>query len=273
MSYRIAHVSDLHIAADGADVEPGVDAASSFAALVEFLEPQCDLIVVSGDVSSRNGRRADYEFAAAVRAQCAVPVLFAAGNHDDPEVLHDVLPPPSGSVQGPSLLDYRVDIQARSVVVLDSSRPGAVGGSLSEEQVAWARSELVRSPGSLLVLHHPPQHLSPSCVLDILLDGESSGRLTALLADAPPAAVLCGHLHTPIATSVSNVPLFVAPSSAYELDLSTIEVGFRLPVVQAWVHSFEAHVTSLHSSVLVSPSPFTPTALTLAARTGTPSAG
>jgi 3',5'-cyclic AMP phosphodiesterase CpdA len=266
MAFRIAHVSDLHIAADGVDVEPGVKAAQSFSELVQFLAPQCDLIVVSGDVSSRNGRRLDYEFAAAVRGACAVPMLFAAGNHDDPAVMHEVLPPLYGATQGPTQMDYRVDFQQQPIVVLDSSRSGSVGGSLSKEQVGWARGELVRSPGALLVLHHPPRQLSPSCVLDILLDEESSERLAALLTDAPPAAVLCGHLHTPIATSMSNVPLFVAPSSAYELDLSTTEVGFRLPVVQAWLHSIDSRTVVQLASTLVSPNPFRPTTQTRTAR-------
>jgi len=70
----------------------------------------------------------------------------------------------------------------------------------------------------LVAFHHPPVALHSPFIDGIGQHGPE--RLAALLADHPQVvAVLCGHAHTPAASTFAGRPLLVAPGVVSTLRL------------------------------------------------------
>ncbi len=110
------------------------------------------------------------------------------------------------------------------IVGLDSTIPGAIGGALGEDQLAWLERTLAAEPArpTLLALHHPPVMTGIRAMDSIALDAGDGDRLEELLAGhAQVRAVACGHVHTAMATVFAGRPLLICPatSSAVRLDL------------------------------------------------------
>ena len=84
-----------------------------------------------------------------------VPVVYAAGNHDDREAFRAHLLDEAPSREP---LDQVVRVGTLRIIVLDSTVPGQAHGSLRPGQLAWLRAELAEPvpAGTVLALHHPP---------------------------------------------------------------------------------------------------------------------
>jgi 3',5'-cyclic-AMP phosphodiesterase len=86
---RVLQLSDIHMTADGVDVD-GVDARSSLRRMLDDARhvPNIDVVVVSGDVAD-DGSAAGYSQAAelvgAFARERAIPYVFCTGNHDNRE--------------------------------------------------------------------------------------------------------------------------------------------------------------------------------------------
>jgi 3',5'-cyclic-AMP phosphodiesterase len=95
----------------------------------------------------------------------------------------------------------------------DSSIPGRDDGRLDDETLTWLEGVLTDTPPGtpvFVVFHHPPVVLHAPYVDAIRQFG--ADRLAGLIARHPDvAAVLCGHAHTPAATTFAGRPLLVAP--------------------------------------------------------------
>ncbi|KIH98415.1 hypothetical protein LP52_13340 [Streptomonospora alba] len=214
----LAHISDLHIDG-GARARERVERVAAY---LDGIADALDALVVAGDLTE-HGTVAQLE---EVRALLAgrLPVMVCPGNHDVVDgrapfrrvMLGETGPQERG--EAPVNAVYRLD--GGAVVVCDSTVPGEGGGLLSEETLAWLEDTLDglgRTPVVLGLHHHPaPLHL-PS-VDPIAL--QEPDRLAALLSRHPQVAgLLCGHAHTPAATSFARRPLLVAPGTVSVLPL------------------------------------------------------
>lgn len=103
----------------------------------------------------------------------------------------------------------------------DSTIPDQDGGFLNNATIAWLEVVLEDAPGGTPVFiccHHPPVTLHSPFIDAIRQRGEH--RLAALVAQHPQVtAILCGHAHTPAATTFAGRPLLVAPGVASTLRL------------------------------------------------------
>ena len=117
-------------------------------------------------------------------------------------------------------LDYAVDVGDVHVVVLDSSRPGMVAGTIDDAQLEWLDGQLAAHPGSLIALHHPSVDIGDAMFDQIRLDDRAAAGLAAVCERRRPVAVLHGHAHQAHRSTIGGAPLFVCPSSAYGFDSS-----------------------------------------------------
>jgi len=212
---RIAQISDPHVSADGAPVHGLVDTDAALArvvAEVNALEPQPDLVVVTGDLAH------DGDAGATVRARAALaalraPVRVCAGNHDCREAVRAVFGPFPGDA-GEAGVVYAEENHPLRLIALDACTGDPLRAILPEAQVAWLARRLAEAPGrpTLIVLHHPPFDTGIGW-LDSM--GIASGRheMGALIAGhRGVAAILCGHLHRPMKGAWYGVPVLAAPS-------------------------------------------------------------
>lgn len=213
----IAHLSDLHL--DG-----GPRATERARAVLDYLEGlphDLAAVVVTGDVAD-HGRPAEYELARGLLAS-RHPVLACPGNHDERAAFAEFLLGRQRSTAPINTAPINQVHRGAEVVIAlcDSTVPGANEGRIDDDTLAWLADELARTPAGTPVLvgfHHPPATLAVPFIDDIRQFG--ADRLAALAGRHPGiVGFLCGHAHTPAATTFAGRPLLVAPGVASTLRL------------------------------------------------------
>src|SRR5262249_46484016 len=119
----------------------------------------------------------------------------------------------------------------------DSTIPHQDDGYLADETLTWLEGVLDEAAGPVFVcFHHPPVTLNIPFVDNIRQNGEE--RLAALPRRHPNVvAFLCGHAHTPAATTFAGLPLLVAPGVVSTVMLPWEQekpLDFRLPPAVAF---------------------------------------
>ena len=118
------------------------------------------------------------------------PVALLPGNHDHPALLRAALG--RQTLMAPAVLE----LQGVRLVLLDSHRPGCVGGWIGPRQLAWLEARLALAPHAptVVAVHHPPVPIGDAGMDAIgLHDGPA---LLAVLRKLPGLrAVLFGHVH------------------------------------------------------------------------------
>lgn len=197
----LLHLSDPHLTGDPASVRR-LDAV-----LDAPLARGPDAVVATGDIAD-HGRADEYEaFAKAMATR--PPWLAVPGNHDDPDTLRAVLR------QDPCPV---LDAGGVRVIGLDVTVPGGRHGFLRAE---GAREAVARAEGArhvVLAFHQPPITTGHAVADSILLTNRDA--LADLVRRIPRVvAILCGHIHLPLASSFAGTPVLCAPGIASTLVL------------------------------------------------------
>jgi predicted phosphodiesterase len=157
-------------------------------AIAEITALQPDAVVVKGDLTSA-GTEAEYaSFLAAYAGAFGGRLTHVRGNHDAYE--HQSFAP-----EGPQ----RIDVEGLTVALLDTTRPGAAGGQVPDEQLEWLGDLAADADRPVLVLGHhhiwsPESTARPAEYFGV--NPDDSERLVALVARQP--AILgyaAGHTH------------------------------------------------------------------------------
>jgi 3',5'-cyclic AMP phosphodiesterase CpdA len=207
----LAQMSDLHL--DGGSV-----AHDRVVRVVDFLRGLVrppDAVLVTGDLAD-HGAPAEYAEAAEVFSVLPMPVVFLPGNHDQ-RVAFRAFVTERGGTTVPGIDDDPINQLCRlgeaDLALCDTTVPGAPGGYLSDVSRDWLAGvvELTPVDRPLVVgLHHPPVMVHSPMLDSMRQLGEQ--RLADVLAErVGPTYLLCGHAHTPCATTFAGFPLIVAP--------------------------------------------------------------
>jgi Icc protein len=207
---RLLQLSDPHLLADPAGLVRGrpplAQLRQALRRAAALLEDPPDLLLISGDLCH------DESWGGYVRLRellepLAWPVALLAGNHDHPQLLRAALGRRAG------LAPRCMELGGVVVLLLDSHRPGWVGGWLGERQLAWIAGQLAELGDRPLVVavHHPPGPIG-----DPGLDGIALADGEALLALLRPIAglqaVLFGHVHQHWQAPLPGRPVALPPA-------------------------------------------------------------
>jgi 3',5'-cyclic AMP phosphodiesterase CpdA len=210
-----AQVSDLHL-----DGGPGRSArAAAVAAYLGGLSRPLDAALVTGDIAD-HGLPAEYEEARAIFSSLPYPVFPCPGNHDARAAFRHALLGEDGGAEPDAPVNRVYEAAGVWFLLCDSSIPGRDDGYLADETLSWLDGVLAERPAApaFLCFHHPPTRLHAPFVDELRQRGED--RLASLVARHPQVvAILCGHAHTPAATSFAGRPLLVSPGVASTLVL------------------------------------------------------
>lgn len=228
----LLHLSDPHL--DGS-----AERAARLRAVLDLLPAsrQPDAIVITGDIAD-NGAAPEYaQFSSVMRGR--LPWLAVPGNHDDPALLADAL----GMRPDVSVLDVG-DLR---VLGLDVTVAGEDHGSLREEVSEQAVS--MAGPRTVLALHQPPMTIGHGYIDPMrLLNADALADLVARIGTV--TAILCGHVHTAVTSSLAGVPVLGAPGivSALGLDPDERPLANRSHAPGLALHRFEngTVTTSFH---------------------------
>ena len=237
----IAQITDCHIGFDPSD--PDEDNVRRLRAVLGQLATgpdRPDLVLLTGDLTAR-GHADDYERLAEVLAGYDLPVRLMIGNHDQREAMRKAFPDlPGGTPDlpgGNGFIQFVAALPGLRVIALDTVETGRHAGAFCDARAEWLGEHLDADPHTpvLIAMHHPPI-VSGIDWLDGGDDEPWIARFAATIAGRPQVrAIVTGHLHRTIFTTVAGVPLSVCPSCAPAVSLDLRAVDARHPDGRAMV--------------------------------------
>ena len=208
-SLKILQVSDSHVSADPEARYRGQNADRNLRQLLPVMRAwNPDLVLLTGDVSE-DASPASYARVAVMLGTVGAPLLTLPGNHDDPEVMKQYFR--AGPWHGP----FAREMENWLLVLLDSTVPGKISGSLSQ-QVLEQLDECLRGSSAkfvLVALHHQPVPVNASWIDRYALENP---RLffNFIDRDSRIRCISWGHIHHDFRTRRNGVVLLGAPSAA-----------------------------------------------------------
>jgi Icc protein len=205
-SVLVAQLSDTHLLADPNARLWSHNTTRNLAAVIDALPPRVDVMVITGDVAE-DGTHEAYRRALSMTAGRADERYFLAGNHDDPNVMREVIGPPR------PLRMVRIS-ERWTMALLDSQWVGHDAGQIARETLTHLQAELDQVTTYVVAcVHHPP--VSPCHEPDC---GVSNGdALLEILRTGPVRLVLSGHVHQHFDKTLDGIRFVGAPSTFRQL--------------------------------------------------------
>lgn len=222
-SHTIVHLSDPHFLAGGARHAGGADTERNFARTLDAVRrvhPSPSAIVLTGDLTDLGEPDAYARLRRAVEpvaAELGCPVVWVAGNHDERPALRAGL---LDDVAGEQPVTGVWDLDGLRLIALDTSVPGWHHGDLDDGQLDWLGG-LLREPaphGTLLAMHHPP--LPAHVPLFDILELRHQDELADVIRGTDVRGILAGHLHYSSSGTFAGIPVSVASSTCYTMNLA-----------------------------------------------------
>ena len=229
----IAQITDLHISTPGSVNDRyfrTVEHLERAVAHLNALTPRPDVVLATGDLVER-GEPAGYARLRAILDGLAMPLYVIPGNHDAREPLARAFADRGYLPQGGGFLHYTVEGWPVRLIGLDTHVPGAPGGLLCAERLAWLDARLGEGSErpTVVFMHHPPFVTGMRAMDAMGLDGKA--ELAAVIARHPQVeAVLCGHVHRPMTRRFGGTVATTCPATAHQLALD-LAAEPRLAVV------------------------------------------
>jgi len=194
VSFRLAHLSDIHFGGENKDA---VAAAAEHVRTGDF-----DLVVVSGDLT-RFGEVAEFQSAAAWLATLPEPRLVTPGNHDAPYLAwaerlfapfrryeHHIGPAPTQAWRGEGVAVRGINTARGAQPRLNWSK-----GQISRRQARAVAKAFEPADGlRIVVVHHPLIEMLGGPMTARVWGGPSAAKR---FAEARVDLVLSGHIHAP----------------------------------------------------------------------------
>ena len=215
----VAHVSDLHVMAEGemaygiVDTTPMVERAIAH---LSKLSPT--VVVITGDLV-HNVQKAEYIRLKQILNQLNMPVYLLPGNHDSRELIretfteHTYLPPAD-------YLQYTVEAYPLRMIMLDTNVPGEGRGELDSDRLTWLDHQLSEQPNrpTLLFMHHPPFTTGIDLMDGFGLSGHQDLARIVQKYDCIER-IGCGHIHRPIQTRWAGTLAYTVSSPVHQVSL------------------------------------------------------
>jgi len=210
---RIIQITDPHIFASPETSLDGVNTADTLAQVLSLMRKRYwppAAVVLTGDLVE-NVSGAAYQNLRAQLLELEVSVYCLAGNHDDPELMRQVLPGDNIYLVDHALFGEWI------VIFLSTHLPGTHGGHL-EQTALDSLERLLHHPQAeyaLVCLHHPVVPIGSSWLDAMRLDNPE--QLFAVLDRQPKVkGVIWGHIHQDFSLYRNGVALLGTPSTCVQ---------------------------------------------------------
>lgn len=213
----VVQLSDPHLLQDPEARLRGVPTRQTLAdvlALALARYPELCRLVLTGDLA-HDEAPATYPDLRALLGASASKARVLPGNHDDRAGLRAAFPEATG--EHAESIRFVDGLEGWCLVGLDSQIPGQNEGRLGDEQRAWLANTLERhrDAPTILFVHHHPVPTGHTWLDSMGL--EDAAPLAALLAGAPQVRAVChGHIHRAFEARLGSIPVYGAPSTAFQ---------------------------------------------------------
>jgi Icc protein len=207
----VLQISDTHLHAAADSRMRGV---TTYATLLSVLEQAqrdrrwpVDAILATGDIV-QDESRAGYERFRAALEPLGVPVLSIPGNHDDPNLMSEILT--SGSFQ----LGGEFRAGPWSIILLSTFLAGEDAGGLGPARLQGLRQALAVHAGQhvLVAMHHHPLPMG-STWLDGVALRDAAAFWQIIDSHSEVRGVICGHVHQAAERERKHVRFMSTPST------------------------------------------------------------
>ncbi len=216
--WRVIQVTDVHLYAKRWQTLLGLNTYQTFQAVLQELQIHhwpADAVLATGDLT-QDGSISAYQLLREALTPLQTPVYFIPGNHDQPQVMDQILPGGLISKQRQVLLG------PWQIILLDSTVPDQVGGYLDRTQLDYLTSCLAQYPDyyALVCLHHHPVNIDCDWMADI---GLANGtEFMDLISQYPQVrGVLWGHIHQEFQQYYQGMLLMASPSTCVQFKPQT----------------------------------------------------
>lgn len=222
------HITDLHIGnPDIPDDHLFSDTSATLRqvlSMVARIDPAPRFIIASGDLTNR-GDAGSYRHLKDIMASTELPVFYALGNHDTRAGFYEGMLDRTHDLGAP--FDHDHVFHGVHVIVLDTSTPGQIGGTIDPVQLAWLEGRLDAHADlpKLIVAHHAPA-LGDAPPWDHwrTIEFGQSQQLAALLNGRNILGILSGHIHHDRFSVWHGIPVIVGMGQHAATDILAADV-------------------------------------------------
>lgn len=216
---RIVQLSDCHLFGHNDGQLMGVNTRASFTSVLIELQTNVqsiDLILITGDLT-QDDSKASYQWLKQQLDKTLLPYFWLAGNHDVPELMHEVCP---------DAMQKSVQLGQWQLVLLNSQKVDEIPGLLSTGELAFLDQQLKQNPNlhTLIALHHPAYRIDSEWLDKINL--QNSQAFWQIIDQYPNVRlVINGHIHQQQERVLNSVKLLSAPSTAIQFKPQSVNFG------------------------------------------------
>lgn len=215
MTLTLAQLTDTHLLDQTTEILRGINPWQTFQTVLDAaLECQPDGLLLTGDLADA-GSLAAYEHLRTATESLNLPVYWLPGNHDEPDLLHQVFPDAPYHGPGQSL-----DLGTWRLILLDSVLPTAQFGEghLTADTLQWLEEALSRhdSQPTAIALHHPPVATGIDWLDQIQLQN-AEDFLSLLEGFDQVQFVAFGHAHMDIEQAWGSLVCYGCPSTGNQV--------------------------------------------------------
>jgi 3',5'-cyclic-AMP phosphodiesterase len=244
--FLLLQISDPHIGANWDGVDPDESLLRAVEAILS-LPDRPDALLVSGDLTD-NGAPEEYRRVRELLAPLDLRPHVLPGNHDLRAPLREAFGLPG---KGDEPVSYAVELGPLRLVCLDSTVPGAEGGSLDGGRSEWLEATLAADTATptVLALHHPPLRTEIPTFERIGLAPESCEALAAVLGRHPQVKrIVAGHVHRTIVAELAGRAVVTVPSTYLQaaLDFTAPKLRMRADPPGFAVHALREGSLATH---------------------------
>jgi len=216
MSYRIIHITDLHLTHDKNPIW-GVNTCQNFEKALQNISHLTDIkcIIVTGDIAN-DGNIKTYEYADKLFEELGIPTLWCPGNHDSLDVLHKTFQAHFVLIEK-SITIGNWKILALNSVALDADNlttnrsRGILESDVFDEIEALAYC--YPEANIALAMHHPSIEIGSWLDEKILCNRK---EFNVMIQTHPNIRlVMSGHIHVQDEKHLGNIAFSLAPSCGF----------------------------------------------------------
>jgi 3',5'-cyclic AMP phosphodiesterase CpdA len=182
-----------------------------------------------------------------------MPVYLAVGNHDDRDVLRAAFPEDSHLAGEGGFVQYVVDDFAVRLIVLDTLIPGAPGGRLCAQRLAWLDRTLAASDRPTIIAQHHPPLVTGISIMDRMALADPEAEAAVIRKYPQVERVICGHYHRNIQARFAGTVASVCPSAAHQLVLELVpdaDIRFAFEPSEFHLHLWNGTQVITHTEVV-----------------------